>query len=317
VAIRKTKPDDASPALTPDALWKKRLVRETRCTRQCRRTGGTDTSYRESPRVALFRDLLRLAGVYERGVRNARCPVLTRNSFSFADLPPAFDGLRVLHLSDFHFGYDGDIAGRVCRLVGDEEIDLCLMTGDFRFNHWARCRDVYDGVAQILSHFRPRLGFHAILGNNDWSEFARRFRALGLNVLVNAHCRLDAGGESIWLAGVDDPHEFRCDSLEHALRGVPTDAFTIVMAHSPEIIREADSRGVDLYLCGHTHGGQMCLPWLGPLYINARCPRRFALGGPWRYGNLQGLTNRGFGASTLPIRFNCPPEAVLIELKRA
>lgn len=300
-----------------DLLWNRRLARETKCVRRCRTSGGTSTSYKESPRVALFRDLLRMVGIYDRGVRNACSPVLTRHTFSFAGLPKAFDGLRILHLSDFHFGYDPDIAGRVCRLVGDQEVDLCLMTGDFRFNHWAPCRTVYDGVRTLLAHFRPRLGSHAILGNNDWSEFAVRFRALGLNTLVNAHCQLELDGESVWLAGVDDPHEFRCNSLYHAVKGIPEGAFTVLMAHSPEIIREAEKRGVDLYLCGHTHGGQMCLPWLGPIYINARCPRRYALGGPWRYGDLHGFTNRGFGASTLPIRYNCPPEAVLLELRRA
>jgi predicted MPP superfamily phosphohydrolase len=72
---------------------------------------------------------------------------------------------------------------------------------------------------------------------------------------------------------------------------------------------------MDLYLCGHTHGGQICLPWIGPPFLNARCRREYG-SGEWRHNAMQGYTNRGIGTSTLPVRYNCPPEAAVITLRR-
>ena len=81
-----------------------------------------------------------------------------------------------------------------------------------------------------------------------------------------------------------------------------------------ELLEEAATSGIDLYLCGHTHGGQICLPWLGPVLVNARCRRRY-VGGQWTYKNVQGYTSYGTGSSCVPVRFNCPPEIGVIELK--
>jgi hypothetical protein len=84
--------------------------------------------------------------------------------------------------------------------------------------------------------------------------------------------------------------------------------------HTPEIIEAAALYGIDLYLCGHTHGGQICLPWIGPIIVNANCPRRFTQG-VWRYKQVQGYTSAGVGTSGVPVRFFCPPEIALIELR--
>lgn len=312
-------PQDPGPDRTPDILLRKRQAREVKCVRRCRegRTGGTDTTYRDKPRVALMRDILRFLGLYERGVRNANNLRLRSYTLNIESLPPAFDGFRVLQLSDFHFGYDLEIAARTGSLIKDVRADLCVMTGDYRFNHWAPCRHVYAGIETVLRSLECRHGVVGILGNNDMSDFLDGFRRLGIRMLVNESTSFAIDGDAIHVAGVDDPHEFKSDSLYHALQEVPEGAFTMLLAHSPELIPEAADAGVDLYLCGHTHGGQVCFPWIGPVYINARCSRKYAVPGVWRYEGLQGITNAGVGSSTLPIRFNCPPEVVVIELRRA
>jgi len=120
--------------------------------------------------------------------------------------------------------------------------------------------------------------------------------------------------ESAWVIGLDDPHYYGCDDLPAALRDVPSEAFKILLVHTPEIIKEAEEYGVDLYLCGHTHGGQICLPLIGPIVINANCSRAYARG-VWKYKNLQGYTSPGVGTSGVPVRFFCPPEIGLIELR--
>src|SRR5438128_9232780 len=86
--------------------------------------------------------------------------------------------------------------------------------------------------------------------------------------------------------------------------------------HTPEMFGAAAEAGIDLYLTGHTHAGQICLPWLGPLVSHATCPRQYTYG-HWQHGRMQGYTTAGAGCSLLPVRFHCPPEICVIELASA
>ena len=132
---------------------------------------------------------------------------------------------------------------------------------------------------------------------------------------MTAISRVRNNDESIWIIGIDDPHYYGCDDLPQAVKGVPDGSFKILLVHTPEMLREAHQAGISLYLCGHTHAGQICLPWIGPLVINADCRRSF-VSGTWRYGEMCGYTNPGCGTSLLPVRFLCPPEITLITLHR-
>jgi len=298
-----------------EGLWHRRLAIEARLVRR-RPTDAEDSSYRNSPKIVFFRGLLRVLGLFNRGVRNANRPVLRSHAFSFAHLPDALDGFRILLVSDFHFDDRPGFLTMIEGLVKGVECDLCLFAGDFRFNLSAPVRYAYEGVERLLSILKPKHGIVAVLGNNDSSHLVEGLHELGVRVLVNESCEVTVGGSSLWLAGVDDPHDFRCHGLVQALQGIPPGVFTILLAHSPEIIAEAADAGVDLYLCGHTHAGQVCLPGLGALHLNTRCSRKY-MGGPWRWGQLEGYTTAGIGTSTVPVRYNCPPEAVVIELRRA
>jgi predicted MPP superfamily phosphohydrolase len=142
------------------------------------------------------------------------------------------------------------------------------------------------------------------------------FERMGIRMLVNQAWELHNGSESIWFIGLDDPHYFGCDNLPAALKGVPRDAFKILLVHTPELFKDASVSGVNLYLCGHTHGGQIRLPLLGPLVVNTNCPRRYARG-PWQYKGVQGYTSAGVGSVIVPVRFHCPPEVGLLELSRS
>jgi len=138
--------------------------------------------------------------------------------------------------------------------------------------------------------------------------------AIGIHLLMNEHTVLQRNGAEIHLAGIDDPHYYRADNLEKAVEEIPEQAVTILLSHSPEIYRNAAYAKCDLMLCGHTHGGQICLPGSIPLMRNADAP--YALcAGPWRYVGLQGYTSRGSGVSVVDVRLNCPPEVTLHELR--
>jgi predicted MPP superfamily phosphohydrolase len=133
-------------------------------------------------------------------------------------------------------------------------------------------------------------------------------------MLMNQSLSVTHDGDTIWLIGLDDPHYYGCDDLLGALHGVPEEVFKVLLVHTPELVAEAATHGIDLYLCGHTHGGQICLPWLGPVISGANCPRRYVRGA-WRHKRVQGYTSAGVGVSVVPVRFFCPPEIVLIELR--
>ncbi len=258
---------------------------------------------------------LSLVGLYGRGKRNALAPLVRTIRMNFKDLPPAFDGFRLMHLSDFHIdGVDG-LAESLASLLRQTPCDLCVFTGDYRFDDRGPCEEVYPRMQTVVDSIQSRHGIYGILGNHDPGEAALRLQGMGVNMLVNDSARITQDGESIWLLGLDDNFDYNCHNLPLAMLGVPSGAFRILLAHAPELFKTADELGIQLNLSGHTHAGQLRLPGIGAIRQNARCPKEFAWGA-WRYGNLQGYTSAGVGCSTLPIRFCCPPEIVILELHR-
>jgi uncharacterized protein len=99
------------------------------------------------------------------------------------------------------------------------------------------------------------------------------------------------------------------------MAGIPADTFKVLLAHTPDLYKNAADSGIQLYLCGHTHGGQIRLPKLGAVRSNARCPRAYAYR-DWNYNGMHGYTSGGIGSSSIPVRFNCPPEIVIFTLSK-
>jgi predicted MPP superfamily phosphohydrolase len=262
---------------------------------------------------ALMRLVLRLTGLYERGRRNAGAIAVRHNRVVIPRLPAAFNGLRVLHLSDIHLDMDPAIGAAIAARVAEEDYGLCVITGDFR----ARTYGVLGPAIEAMAELRTRIGgpVFAVLGNHDFIEMVPELEALDIRVLLNESAVIERDGQRIHLAGIDDPHYYRADNLEKAADGIPQDAVAILLSHSPEPYRHAAYAGFDLMLCGHTHGGQICLPGGTALTYNAKCPRSLGRG-PWRWRDLQGYTSVGAGSCVVPVRFNCPPEITVHHLLR-
>jgi predicted MPP superfamily phosphohydrolase len=256
---------------------------------------------------------LRATGLRQRGVRNALAPVLKHLRFTFDTLPDAFHGFKILHLSDLHLDGLSGLAERVVLGLQDMEVDLCVLTGDYRFRTTGSCQEVYPRMAQLLAGVNARRGIIGVLGNHDVGEMVPEFEGMGVRMLLNAAIEIRHHPDSLWIIGVDDPHYYGCDDLQGALRDVPAEAFKILLVHTPELLTEAHHHDVHLYLCGHTHGGQICLPFFGPIITHANCPRKYVYGA-WQYGSVKGYTSPGVGCSGVNARFLCPPEIVLIEL---
>src|SRR5436305_1639994 len=258
---------------------------------------------------------LKAVGLYGKGVQNALSPVVTRLRLEYANLPAAFDGFEILHLSDLHIdGVDG-LAEALRPVLNSLRPDVCLITGDYRFEDFGPCDAVYPQMRKVVRDIRARYGTFAILGNHDMAEIATELEDMGVRMLINEAEAIERDGDALWLAGIDDPFDFRTDDLPGTLQQIPDRAFTVLLAHTPELYRQAAERGVDLYLCGHTHAGQIRFPIVGSIRHNADCPKEYSFG-HWTQESMHGYTSAGVGCSALPIRFNCPPELVLIELRR-
>lgn len=254
-------------------------------------------------------------GWYGRGVRNVLSVQVREQVFRFPDLPPAFDGFRILLLTDLHLDGLPQLTDVLIDRVRDLDVDLCLFGGDIRMEVYGPMAPSIRLLRRLVDRIRVREGIYGVLGNHDCIEFLPDLEEAGITMLVNDAVTVERQQQAIWLVGVDDPHYYRCHDMEQAFRGVPAGAFTVFLAHSPELYDQAPDYGARLYLCGHTHGGQICLPRIGPLFTHSSAPR-FTAAGPWSYRGMQGYTSTGAGASGIPLRFNCPGEVPLIVLRQ-
>lgn len=261
----------------------------------------------------LIRALLRLTLLYRRGRNNAVAIQLQHNTIHLENLPAAFNGYTILQLSDLHLDMHPQTPHAIAEAIRELDYDLCIITGDFRAKTYGEFDAVLEAMSRIRSQFRGEI--YAVLGNHDSIRMVPGLEALGIKLLLNESVRLECEGKALYLAGVDDPHYFRADNLSSACEHIPEDATSLLLSHSPELYRHAAHAGFDLMLCGHTHGGQICLPGGIPLYCNMNAPRRLCAG-PWQHHAMQGYTSRGSGVSVVEARLNCPPEITLHRLCR-
>jgi hypothetical protein len=229
-------------------------------------------------------------------------------------LPRVFSGFTILQLTDLHLDGEPALVDALIQRLDEVEYDIAVITGDFRYHTVGPIEPALAMMERVRGHLRGPV--YGVLGNHDFLEMVPNLEALGILMLLNESVPIEREGHSMYLIGVDDPHFYATDNLEKATTGVPPEAVLILLAHSPELYRLAAHADIDLMLCGHTHGGQVCLPGGVAMIDNANCPRRFALGA-WSYHDLQGYTSAGSGASAVDVRFNCPPEITLHHLRVA
>lgn len=228
---------------------------------------------------------------------------------------PGAPPLRVAFASDFHAGpitYPAQL-DHACRLLSDARPALLLLGGDFVSLNVG----YVDALSDRLAAVRAPLGKYAVLGNHDYRRRRSRLvtRALeraGVELLTNRNVRLPAPHDDLWICGLDDPLRGTPDR-DPAFRGA--DGTRIVLMHAPDDLLEIGDERFDLALCGHTHGGQVALPWGRPLLLpdgqlNARFPH-----GWFRLGDAQLLVSRGIGCSGIPVRVFAWPQVHLLAVE--
>ncbi|HYQ70972.1 MAG TPA: metallophosphoesterase [Gammaproteobacteria bacterium] len=263
---------------------------------------------------SIINNSLRVLLLLGRGRRNARRIVLRQNLIPLPGLPRAFDHYRILQISDLHLDMAPDFPHVLIEAVRRVDYDLCVLTGDYRAETFGPYAAALDGLRLLRTHLKGEV--FAILGNHDSLCMVPAMEAMDIRMLLNEQVCIERQGEVLHLAGVDDPHFYRADNLEKAADPIPDGAVSILLAHSPEIYQHAAHADFNVLLCGHTHGGQICLPGGLPVMCNASCPRAFCRGS-WTYHGMTGYTSSGSGACLVDVRLNCPPEITLHQLQRA
>ena len=261
----------------------------------------------------IIRGALRAALLLGRSRRNARRIELRENRLTLPGLPPAFEGFTILQISDLHLDFAEDFPRVLIEAVRTLKYDLCVLTGDIRGETFGPYERALEGLESVRTWLQGEV--YAVLGNHDTIRMLPGIEAMDIRVLLNEYTTIQRGDDHIYLAGIDDPHFYRGDNIEKAAETIPDDAVSILLAHSPEIYQHAAHADFDVMLCGHTHGGQICLPGGIPLMVNAHAPRDFC-GGAWEYQGMRGYTSAGSGACVVDVRLNCPPEVTLHHLHR-
>jgi predicted MPP superfamily phosphohydrolase len=262
---------------------------------------------------AIIRNALKLTGLYWRARRNAERIIVKRNEVRSAALPSLFDGYKILHISDMHADMNEAAMQHLIEIVDGMQYDLCVLTGDYRGKTFGPFEAALEGVAKVRANLKQPI--YGVLGNHDTIQMVPAMEAMGIRMLLNECEVIVRGDQRIYLAGIDDAHFFRVDNIEKAALHIPSDEFSILLSHTPEVYRQAAHANFNLMLSGHTHGGQLCLPGSIPIKLEAVLPRRMGAGA-WQYRNMSGYTSVGAGSSVVAVRLNCPPEITLHYLRR-
>lgn len=235
-------------------------------------------------------------------------------------LAPAFSGIRLAQISDIHIGgwMNAERLQHVVDRVVEEKPDVVLITGDFLLGEGFD--EDFDSLIQdliaVLSPLAASIPIYAVLGNHDYWTNAGAVRAMlracQITDLTNSVFTLSRNGENLHFCGIDDVWEGDV-RLRDVLDQLPADGAAILLAHEPDFADESAATGrFDLQVSGHSHGGQVVIPFVGPPvlpYLGRKYPS-----GLYKVRDMFQYTNRGIGMGRIPIRFFCPPEITIFDL---
>lgn len=228
-------------------------------------------------------------------------------------LPQEFEGLRIIQLSDLH----GHLFSNkeLVKKVNNLKPDLVAITGDV-FDDENRTSLEYPN--KVINGINARYGSYFVFGNNDFylgkDKVVRVLTSSSIKTLVNQNDKISFKGKTLWIIGVNDPHEGKAN-ISLALKKTD-ESPKILLAHSPEIINDASKAGIDLVLAGHTHGGQIKIPYVPRIITFVKKGYEQYISGLYKVGKTQLYVNRGLGLTKIPLRFLVRPEITVITLHR-
>lgn len=236
------------------------------------------------------------------------------------DLPEAFDGYRIAHISDLHNAQMGRDNAKLLALLEQAQPDMIAMTGDLIDSRRTDVQVALDFVAQAVK-IAP---CYYVTGNHEariseYTTLRDGLLDLGVTVLEDSLAVIERGGQTISVLGVNDPNFYTDDNMTSRLQPLTEgqDGYALLLSHRPELFSTYVQSGVDLVLSGHAHGGQFRLPFVGGLIAPHQGFFPEYDSGLYTQGGTSMLVSRGIGNSLFPLRFNNRPEVLLITLHRA
>ena len=224
-------------------------------------------------------------------------------------------GVKIVFASDFHIKpYGQKRLEKVVETIYAQNPDVVVSTGDFVCGHTEHSTMHPEKIAEGLSKVKSKHGFYTTLGNHDgWYDrwyIKELLEKQNIKVLNNKNVKIQINGKEIYIAGVEDMMT-AFPNVEDALKG--TKSPTILLTHTPDVFPDVPNN-VNLTLAGHTHGGQIRIPIIGPIFTASNYGNKYAIS-LVEENDKKLITTRGIGVSILPFRFNCPPEVVVIKFK--
>ncbi len=230
-------------------------------------------------------------------------------------LDPRFDGLRIAHLSDLHIGaLTPKSWGLAWAAAANRRApDLAVVTGDMVTSG----TEYHEDIAEAVGALRAKHGVYASMGNHDYfgegEPLVSLLRGRGVTVLRNEGTAIERDGAALWLAAIDDTWTRR-DDLARAMRDRPAGATTVLLAHDPVRFDAAADAGVDVVLSGHTHGGQVAMPFAYRAIGLANLAHRYRVGF-YRRGRSTLYVHPGLGTTGPPMRLGVAPEVTILVLR--
>ncbi len=243
---------------------------------------------------------------------------INRYRIPVSGLPKSFDGFTIAHLTDLHYGVldSTPYVRQVVHRVNSVATDIVACTGDYVQRR--HTTEEIDAVWPEMCRLSAKEGVYSVLGNHDhWADSERSQQWLeksGQNLHHSVH-KLTRNGESLWLVGSGDLQE-DYKPLDIIMKDIPDGDCRVVLAHNPDTA-DMDFQGrVDLMICGHTHGGQINIPFLSQPWLPVK-NHNYNFGLKLSKRGFPVFISRGTGWSIVPIRLNCPPEIAVLELTAA
>jgi len=238
-------------------------------------------------------------------------------TISSPSLPQAFDGFRIVQVSDLHNDVFGKDNGDLLEMIRDAEPNMIAITGDMI--------DSYDTDPDFALAFAAEAvkiaPCYYVTGNHeprheDWRQFLLDLKQAGVHVLYDARAEIEINGEKIAVLGINDPVFETYEDMNIAVSSLMGDeAFSVLLSHRPELMADYAAAGVDLVLSGHAHGGQFRLPFVGGLFAPDQGIFPVYDAGEYHQDGTTMIVSRGIGNSAFPFRINNRPEIVVVELK--
>ncbi|MCD4819506.1 MAG: metallophosphoesterase [Candidatus Cloacimonetes bacterium] len=298
------------------ALFNKRIEKyivnliEKRTTATGEKTNNSYLFEKFSFTFVFLKFFLKVTKLYKIGYENALDVQVNYNQFISKKIPKVFSGFNILHLSDLHLCLIPELAEVLRKKIESTDFDICLITGDF---HHKTEKDSSKSI-NLMKTLTPVLqkanyGVYGILGNHDSKEMIPALEEIGIKMICNETIEIVKNDAKIFITGFNYRESYKTLEFFYISNKLNNKELNIFLNHSPRVIYEA-SFFYDIYLCGHTHGGQICLPNNKPIIIRSRALRKYS-SGTWKKGNMLGYTSKGAGSSGVPVRFFCKPEVTV------